>query len=601
MKSIRKEILLKNPETLVQCISEYKKISSELEPLPVNIKIASVCSFTLRGFDTAISFYCAKESLKSDVYSAPYNSYSQEILNPESGLYAFSPDIVFLWLDTHSLAGDSYFNPLKKSADEWRAWAEETAENLLTLISRLENGSKAAIVVHSLEKPVFSPIGILEKKQKYGIFTAVDYINERLTSFAYENAGVFVFDTDSFYMKYGRGNLFSPKWYYLGDMKISPDSILKISSEYMAYILPRAAKNKKCIVLDLDNTLWGGIIGEDGISGIRLGPSPDGRCFSEFQQMLLALFKRGIILAVNSKNNPEDALNAIKNHPYMILREKHFAAMRINWNNKASNLAEIASELNIGTDSLVFFDDDPANRQLVRELMPEVEVPEMPSDPVYYPSVLQNMVHFNTLNLTEEDYKKGEMYYTEKQRKSLQNTSFSQDDFVRSLDLKLTVVSNSPMDLPRVSQLTLKTNQFNMTSFRYTEDDIKKIISEGGTVYSVRAQDKFGDYGIIGAAIVRDSTDTRRIDTFLLSCRIIGRSVEDALFIALVSDAVQKGIHKISAEFIPSAKNAPAKDFYSKMNGRRTETESGILWEWVYEKAPVFPDILTVIRENQND
>jgi FkbH-like protein len=157
------------------------------------------------------------------------------------------------------------------------------------------------------------------------------------------------------------------------------------------------------------------------------------------------------------------------------------------------------------------------------------------------------------------------------------------------------------MDLPRVSQLTLKTNQFNMTSFRYTEDDIKKIISEGGTAYSVRAQDKFGDYGIIGAAIVRDSTDTRRIDTFLLSCRIIGRSVEDALFIALVSDAVQKGIHKISAEFIPSAKNAPAKDFYSKMNGRRTETESGILWEWVYEKAPVFPDILTVIRENQND
>lgn len=598
MKSIRKKLLLKNPNTLARCISEYKKISSELAPLPTNIKIASICSFTLRGFDDTISFFCAKESLKSAVYSAPYNSYSQEILNPKSNLYAFSPDIIFLWLDTHSLVGDAYFNPLSKSLDEWKLWAEETALNIQMLINRLETFSKATIVVHSLEKPVFSPIGILEKKQKYGIFSAVEHINDEILSFTKDKAGVFVFDTDFFYIKHGREALFYPKWYYLGDMKISPDSILKICSEYMAYILTRAAKNKKCIVLDLDNTLWGGIIGEDGINGIKLGPTVEGRCFSEFQQMLLSLFKRGIILAVNSKNNPEDALNVIRNHPYMVLREKHFANIKINWNNKASNIAEIATELNIGTDSLVFFDDDPANRQLVRELLPEVEVPEMPEDPAFYPSILQNMVCFNTLALTEEDYNKGEMYYSEKQRKTLEDTSFSHEDFVKSLDLELKISSNLTADLPRVSQLTLKTNQFNMTTFRYTEEEIKEIMQTGGTVYSVRAKDKFGDYGIIGTAIVKDTLDTRHIDTFLLSCRIIGRSVEDALFIALVRDAAEKGIKKITAEFIPTAKNAPAKDFFANMNGNKTDTDRGSYWEWFYEQPPVFLDTLKVIREN---
>jgi FkbH-like protein len=323
---------------------------------------------------------------------------------------------------------------------------------------------------------------------------------------------------------------------------------------------------KKCLVLDLDNTLWGGIIGEDGIDGLALSTTTPGNSFIAFQQAILDHYNRGVILAINSRNNEEDALHVIRNHPNMILKEHHFAAHRINWQDKATNIRELARELNIGLDSMVFLDDDITNREMVKALVPEVVVPDMPKNPEDYTKFLHSLNYFATHVVTDEDTMRGNLYVTERLRKEQEKQFITRDAFLESLSLELFFYENDTFCIPRLAQLTEKTNQFNIYKQPFSEDDIKRFI-ESGThkVFFGKLVDKFGDYGVIIFALVDMQKEyVWTIESMLMSCRVFGRGVEDAFLCEIMKRAIKCGIHEIEILFSKTDKNAPAEEFIAK-------------------------------------
>ncbi|MBU6370919.1 MAG: HAD-IIIC family phosphatase [Patescibacteria group bacterium] len=342
---------------------------------------------------------------------------------------------------------------------------------------------------------------------------------------------------------------------------------------------------KKCLVLDLDNTLWGGIVGEDGMEGIKLSLTPPGNAFIAFQQAILDHYDRGIILAINSRNNPADAWKVIREHPNMILKEKHFAAHRINWTDKAANIKELAKELNIGLDSMVFLDDDPTNRDLVRALVPEVLTPDLPADPAEYARFLNSLGVFESKTITDEDKMRGNLYVTERLRKEEEKLFTTKEDFLRSLKLELVIARDDISAVARLAQMTEKTNQFNIDKKPKNETEMLLCIESGEhIVYSGRLSDKFGDYGIVIMAIVEPKGAAWHLSDLLMSCRVFGRDVEEAFFAHICQDALKAGAKEISVSFKKSEKNAPAEEFVNKhfTNGRHAI------------RAPKVPDWVTV-------
>jgi FkbH-like protein len=334
------------------------------------------------------------------------------------------------------------------------------------------------------------------------------------------------------------------------------------------------------LVADLDNTVWGGVIGEDGMNGIKLGPEYPGAAYQQLQRAMLDLSRRGILLAVCSKNNPDDAMEALKSHPGMLLKPKDFAAIRINWTDKAQNLREIAAELNVGIDSLAFIDDNPFEREQLRKLVPEVTIIDLPDNPLSYAAAVRDCPAFERLALSSEDQQRTAMYAEQRDRAQAEQNFQSKEDFFRYLQQEAEVAPVTPATLARVAQLTQKTNQFNLTTRRYTEQQVADMAARPGwQVLSITVRDRFGDHGLVGVAITRDEHERCEIDTFLLSCRVIGRSVETALLSHLAQMAASRHRRQLVGRFIPTKKNAPARDFYAQHGfEKHEENHEGSVW-----------------------
>ena len=344
------------------------------------------------------------------------------------------------------------------------------------------------------------------------------------------------------------------------------------------------ANMKKCIVLDLDNTLWGGVIGEDGMEGIALSLAQPGASYIAFQQSLRDLYDRGIILAINSSNNPEDALRVIREHPNMILKEPHFAAMRINWNDKVQNLRELAAELNIGLDSMVFLDDSQLNRENVRTFLPEVETPDLPSDPREYTKFLHALPYFQGGAITDEDKMRGNLYVTERLRSEAQKQYQNKAEFLKGLGTEVHFFEDDAASLSRLAQLTEKTNQFNVKKRPLSEGEIRAFI-EGGDhgVFYARAIDQFGDQGIIAFALVEKGADEWHIESLLMSCRVIGRGIEEAFVAEIARRAKVAGAERVSVTFESSEKNEPARAFVDSFfgPGRSMFAQKAVIPDWI--------------------
>ncbi len=341
---------------------------------------------------------------------------------------------------------------------------------------------------------------------------------------------------------------------------------------------------KKCIVLDLDNTLWGGVVGEDGADGIALSLAPPGASFIAFQQALRDLHDRGVILAINSRNNFDDAMEVIEKHPNMILKDNHFAAKRINWNDKAQNLRELAEELNIGLDSMVFFDDDKVNREMVRRFLPEVETPELPEDPRKYVKFLHSLPYFKGSEITDEDKMRGNLYVTERLRREAEKVYSDKGEFLKSLGIEVHFFENDASSLARLSQLTEKTNQFNVQKRPLSTEEIEKyILRNDYSVYHARAIDQFGDQGIVAFAIVEKGNKEWNIESLLMSCRVIGRGIEDAFVAEIARRAHKAGAHRLSVVFEKSERNQPAATFVENFFGpeRFITSDRAHVPEWI--------------------
>jgi FkbH-like protein len=384
-----------------------------------------------------------------------------------------------------------------------------------------------------------------------------------------DRKGAFIWDYDRFVRAFGYDNLSDPKMWYFSSNPYRQSAYPPIVDDLMRYLRSALGRMKKCVVLDLDNTLWGGIAGEDGMEGVALGHTYPGNCFRDFQKELLKLYHRGILLAINSKNNEADALRIIEDHPDMILRRRHFAAIRINWADKGTNLRELARELNIGLDSFIFVDDNPAECELVRRECPECDVVVLPRKPYLLPRVPGELPGIENIRLTDEDRHKGEMYRAQSARQDAEARSANIDDFLASLEIEAGIEAAAPFSIPRIAQLTQKTNQMNMTTRRYTESQIQALVNEADSaVFSVSSKDRFGDNGIIGVIILKFAKGECRIDTLLLSCRVIGRGIEQLMVAYIAEFARKRGTRALVGEFLPTPKNQPAAGFYERVGFR---------------------------------
>jgi FkbH-like protein len=356
-----------------------------------------------------------------------------------------------------------------------------------------------------------------------------------------------------------------------------------------------------CRAVDLDNTLWGGVIGEEGMTGIKVGSEYPGAAFQALQRVLLDLSKKGILLAVCSKNNLDDAMEALDKHPGMLVRSQHFATLRINWTDKSQNLREIAQELNIGIDSLGFLDDNPFEREQVRAALPEVTIIDLPQNPLEYAATVRDCPVFERLTLSAEDQQRTAMYAEQRQRAGAEQSFQSKEDFFRFLEQEAELNPVSELTLARIAQLTQKTNQFNLTTRRYTEAQITEMAKQAGwSIFSIRVRDRFGDHGLVGVAIAHDQGEQCEIDTFLLSCRVIGRTVETALLAHLAKSAAERGCKRLQGWFLPTRKNAPARDFYSE-HGFELLAQSceGSLWSLdLTQQEVAFPTWVKLITPN---
>ena len=527
------------------------------------IRIAILGSFTLNGLEETIRVKCAEKKIQCTTYVSGYNQYSQEIYDEKSQLYKFSPDITFLIIDSRDVLGGLFLNPYSVSVKERKTFPTDKSDEIINLAQTFVNKSKSKLILSNFNIPSYSPIGINETREEYGLHDMIVDLNRIVKSTMSDNSEIYIYDLNSFITKFGESNVFDYKQYFYGDVRISLDYIPYLAEELMGYVKAVLGLNKKCIVLDLDNTLWGGIVGEDGFEGIKLGDDPVGRAYAEFQHNLLALNQRGILLAINSKNNFDDAMQIIKEHPNMVLKEDNFTCIRINWNDKAVNMREISDELNIGLDSMVFFDDDPVNREYVKSNLPEIQTVEI-SDPSNSSKILKSMNDFQVLKITDEDTTRNKMYLEQRKRTELKTQVGDLQDFLKQLGISVKIKNADNFTIPRISQLTLKTNQFNLTTRRYQEEDIKKFSQDKDKIVEcAQVQDKFGDNGITGVYVInKDNKQEWTIDTFLLSCRVIGRGVEDGMLYQIIEKARKEGVSKVRGEYIKTKKNKPAENFF---------------------------------------
>ncbi|MGA8270730.1 MAG: HAD-IIIC family phosphatase [Candidatus Sulfotelmatobacter sp.] len=529
------------------------------------LRLAFLRSFTLEPVIPLLRAAAFNYHLDLQIHVGGYNAYMQEILDQDSSFYRFSPDAAVLAVRTADIAPEFWQD---YSALEPTAIPEVTKRvcgQLEQAITAFRERSRAALIMHTLEQPQHPALGVLDSQMEISQLDAIQTLNREIRRMARDHTGVYVLDYDALVARHGRLLWQDDRKMLSVGLPIAANQLIHLTNELLRFLVPLSGRIVKVLVVDLDNTLWGGVIGEDGMNGIKLDAEYPGAAYQALQKAMLDVARRGILLAICSKNNPDDAMEVLQKHPGMLLRPSDFNALRINWNNKVQGLREIAAELNIGIDSLAFLDDSPFEREQVRNALPEVLVLDLPKDAMQYASVVCDCPAFERLTLSTEDRQRSTFYAERRQRAEVAQNFESKEDFFRYLEQEAEIALLLPATLARVSQLTQKTNQFNLTTRRYSEQQLAEIAARPGCqVLSMQVRDRFGDHGLVGVAITLDKDDLCEIEAFLLSCRVIGRSIETALISHLATGAVARGRKQMAGWFLPTKKNAPAEDFFSR-------------------------------------
>jgi FkbH-like protein len=541
-------------------------------------KLAILSSVTVDHLLAALRVAALRRGVLLDCYVGSYNQYRQELMDPSSALFSFKPDAVLLALEG-SEAGLSL--PAYASAEDVSTAVEARIEEWSRYWDIIQKQLNAVVLHQTLALPTLSLFGHFDTLIPGTPHHMTSELNHALIQRARKNA-VFLFDWESIASRIGKKAIGDPILWHHAKQTISPAYGPLFGDSLSRILAALRGRSAKCLVLDLDNTLWGGVIGDDGVAGIEIGQGTGrGEAFLAFQQYVFQLKQRGILLAICSKNDEANALKPFQEHPDMLLRREDFTTLIANWDHKAANLEKIAKTLNLGLDSLVFFDDNPAERKLVRQFLPQVWVPEVPEDPAYYATCLSDGGYFEATAFTADDLKRNEQYQANNRRAELQNDKHDLESFLRGLQMEMDVAPFDEVGLSRIAQLINKSNQFNLTTHRYTESQVRQMLEDPSYLtLQVRLKDNCGDNGMISVIIARkDSADsqTLSVDTWLMSCRVLGRQVEQEVLNHLVDQARRRGYQKIRGEFIPTGKNQLVREHYKGLGFEPLANRPGAL------------------------
>lgn len=555
-----------------------------------HVKLALLGSATTGHLVSGIRVAGLRRGLNVEVYEAPYGTYRQELADPKSGLHVFQPGVVLFAFDARHLAGGR----------------DATAEGALALMEACWQQAKVDFACQVLQQtvlPVFpNLLGNNEERMAGSPAAIVSAINERLRPAA-AKAGVELLALDRFAAVDGLAQWYDAGMWHHSKNEVHPRAAEMYGEQVARLVAAGRGLSKKCLVLDLDNTLWGGVIGDEGVEGIALGQgSGQGEAFVEFQRYCKGLSARGVLLAVCSKNDEANAMAPFERHPEMVLRSGDILCFVANWDDKAENLRGIAETLNIGLDSLVFVDDNPAERELIRRELPMVAVPEMPGDPAGFAGRLAAAGYFEGLKTTEEDRVRCEQYKANAERTQLRGTTTDLASYLESLRMTMVAAPIDLMSLTRVTQLINKTNQFNLTTVRLTEAEVCATMRDPKFLtLQVRLADRFGDNGMIAVVLARVSGSEAVIEEWLMSCRVLGRRVEEACLNALVEACEARGVKRLVGVYRPTEKNGMVREMYGALGFARVAGEDGGETRWVLElegyRARVVPIAVDAMGE----
>lgn len=548
---------------------QLKKLSkTDASALP-QYSLAVLGDCATQHLATALRGYGVSAGIRLNVFDADYDQIDAQVMAPDSELYRFAPQGVLLQMCTEKLQ-EAFYDRLPEAR---ASFAEETYARIRQIWSRI--GSRIPATVLQCNFPLIDDgvFGQFGNKTEQSFLFQQRKLNYLLMQGCQEAKNTFLIDLDALQTALGRSTFADPKLYYVAKMPISLAALPAAAKLVVDVVRSLQGTVKKCLVLDLDNTLWGGVIGDDGLSGIQIGELGTGHAFSDFQKWLKELKNRGILLTVCSKNNEDTAKEPFEKHPEMVLRLEDFSMFVANWEDKARNIRTIQQALNIGMDSMVFLDDNPFERELVRTMIPEITVPELPEDPALYLQYLRGLDLFETASYSREDAGRTEQYREKAQRAAFEAAFQSYDDYLEALQMRASAAAFDPFHYPRIAQLTQRSNQFNLRTVRYTEAEIEALAQDDSRIgLYFTLKDKFGDHGLISVVVLeKQPEDTLFISEWLMSCRVLKRGMEEFIVDKILSVAAQQGFRRVVGEYIPTPKNAMVKDLYEQLGFARLE------------------------------
>jgi FkbH-like protein len=559
------------------------------------LRLAVLRDMTIEPLVPALQAELARSGFMTEVRIGDFDTIGRDALTGGGPLEAFEPDavVVLRWLDQTSPDLATRFITLEPA--EVAAAIEDVITRVGTELAAIRRYTRAPILINTFPLPDVTTLGILDAQRETGHRRAIEDLNRGLLRMAQGLADVLVVDLARLVGRLGSRSAIDERSWHTSRAPLARPLVIALAAEIAKYVRAFTGRVRKCLVLDCDDTLWGGIVGEEGLAAIRLDTAYPGSGYLAFQREILNLRHRGVLLAIVSKNNEADVMEVLRDHPHMQIREEHLAAWRINWQDKASNLVEIAAELNIALDSLVFVDDSQFECDLVRARLPEVAVVQLGDDPSGYATALTEPGLFDSLAYSADDRARAGMYVADRQRSSRRQAAGSLEEYLADLAMVATIGRPTPLEIARVAQLTQKTNQFNLTTVRYTEGEIGRLVNDAATdVLALRLRDRFSDLGLVGVAILRHASDRTAIDTLLMSCRVLGRGVEDAFLAHVAAVAAGRGAAVLTGTYRPTAKNGQVEFFY-RDRGFRPAGDNGAVWELdLTKETPVPPAWITI-------
>jgi FkbH-like protein len=559
--------------SFLQTLQLAKHASSLELPVPA-IRVAILSSCTVTHLEAGLIVGALRHGLSLDVWTGEYGQYRHEVYGTGTELDEFRPETIVFSLDTEHVCSDI---PVTASREEADAAIRDRIADLIGIWTHAKQRYRASIVNQSFLDTTDYLFGNHDRMIAGSPYRLLQKLNEELAEAASANE-VGIVDVARQASRDGLDRWFDRSRWLQGKMQIAPFAALAYGDLLARHIAAAKGLARKCLVVDLDNTLWGGVIGDDGIGGIAIGEgSPVGEAHLRLQRYIKQLKARGIVLAVCSKNELETAEQVFREHPDMLLRRDDFAVFLANWNDKAANIRAIANQLNLGLSSIVFLDDNPAERARVREALPMVAVPELPEDPARYVGCLEGQGYFEALKFTKEDTERADQYAANERRAELQSASTSMDDYLKSLEMKMVYGPIRPVDVERSAQLIGKTNQFNTTTIRYSLDRVREFSTAAAALtLQCRLEDRFGDNGLVSVMILEGEnpqSETMSIRSWVMSCRVFGRGLEQEMMNAVVEEAKARGVRHLIGEFVPTDRNMVIESLFADLGFIRSEVD----------------------------